>query len=184
MLLLFFCSALENTLRLLPRLSASSRLSQAPPYLSTCPCFLFSSFQWCPDFQFLFLLSCPNLKTSKLCETNWKVFSWLTIILLSSHFLINCLHLACLPDLGHDSMGFVQMENLLPQQYRLLNWSENKVYQNVCNSINLESIFQSIISLFSFIWRVICRTLQSMRERKYWRSWNFYRLCMQIKLHL
>lgn len=49
--------------------------------LFTCHCCLLTSFRWCPDLQFLFFFSCPNLKTSQLCETNWRMFPWLTIIL-------------------------------------------------------------------------------------------------------
>lgn len=162
-------------MRLLPRLSASSRLSQAPlplhmPLLSPHLLSVMSR----PPVSFPLLLS--KFENFSALWDKLEDVSLINHHPLSSHFLINCLHLACLPDLGHDSMGFVQMEDLLPQQYRLLTGLKTKCIRMYINLSILNQFFNPKSHCSQ------CRTLQSVRERKYWRPWNFYWLCMQIKL--
>lgn len=135
-------------MRPLPRLSASSRLSQAPlPLLMPLLSPHLLSVMSIPPVSFPLLLS--KFENFSALWDKLEDVSLINHHPLSSHFLINCLHLACLPDLGHDSMGFVQMEDLLPQQYRLLTGLKTKCIRMYINLSILNQFFQSIISLFT-----------------------------------
>lgn len=102
----------DHSLRLQP---GFQRLPAVPSTLTSAHAAAFSSppvrdVQSSSFFSFCLVLMWKLL--SSVRETERRVL--LIKRPLSSHFLLNCLHLACLSDLGHDSMGFFHIEDLLP----------------------------------------------------------------------